>query len=115
MAFGSRRLAGIWFSWQAPRPTKFTVFAGHPEDPKTPTGTKGLRANPPLAAVSPVDGSTWPAVIARVVAGSKTVPRGNERPKPSVTVPDCPLIRSLKSVYPLLRSAVVGTEEVKIV
>ena len=93
MAFGSNRPTGIWFNWQAAMaaPVKFTVFAGH--DP-VPISPNGLRTYPVDVATRPVTGSTAPAVTARVVAGSKTVPNGNVRPRASVTVPDWPVIRS---------------------
>src|SRR5436305_2574874 len=86
----------------------------------------GSRTKPVPVATKPELGSTWPLVTALVVEGSKTVPSGIERrtwfgvlhaetQSRSCVVPDWPVIKSCRFVYPLLRSATVGTEPVWIV
>src|SRR5579885_1048483 len=107
MALVSRRPTGIWFKLQAATfvPVKFDVLTGQVPVPNAP---KGSRTKPDEAAVRPVTGSTWPAVTGRVVPGSRMVPVGRMRPSASVWVAVGER-RSLKLVYPLLRSAMVGT------
>ena len=66
-----------------------------------------------LVFTIPVMGSVAPGAIARVVAGSKTVPWGNLRPNPSVAVPLLPVINSCRFVKLLLCISAVGTCELQ--
>src|SRR5579884_347727 len=82
-ALGSIRDKGIWFPWKA--------FGAKP---------MGLPEAVPLGhgGVIPLVGSGTPQKIVRVVAGSKTEPSGNDRPRTSVCVPLWPAINSERSV-----------------
>src|ERR1700722_9556375 len=88
------------------------------EEPSKPgEQPKGSRTKPVVFETKPDTGSRTLAVTARVVAGSRTVPTGINRPKASSlgAADDWPVIRSWKLVKPLARSASVGTEPVRIV
>src|ERR1700730_5587000 len=74
IAFGSSRPAGRMFSPEGPN-VKLVVLAA-----QVP---KGSRTKPVLAATKPETGSAAPAVTGRVVAGSKMVPTGINRPNAS--------------------------------
>src|SRR5579862_1995879 len=71
IALGSSRPAGMIFRPQAAS-VKLVVDGAH-----VPNGS---RTNPVAVAGKPETGSTTPAVTARVVAGSSTVPTGINRP-----------------------------------
>src|SRR5207249_8160115 len=83
MTLASNRPAGRKFRPQAPMfpPEKLSVLAA-----QVPL-LKGSRTNPVATAGKFVTGSTTPAVTARVVAGSRTVPSGITRFKVSHRVP----------------------------
>src|SRR5260221_14749350 len=85
VAFGSMRPAGIWFKAQAPAPMlatpKLAVVTGQAPVPKV--ALRGSRTKPVEAATIPVTGSGVPAVVGRVVAGSRIVPTPIKRPRAS--------------------------------
>src|SRR6267143_7023494 len=89
MALASKRPAGRWFRLQAAS-VKVVVLAA-----QVPNGS---RTKPVEVAAIPDTGSTTPTVTGRVVAGSRMVPTGIDRPKASGLAPDCAMIRSERSV-----------------
>src|SRR5260370_1500626 len=98
-ALASKRPAGRWFRLQRERVKLVVLGAQVP---------KGSRTKPVDAAAIPDTGSTTPVVTGRVVAGSRMVPTGIERPKASGLAPVCPVIRSERSVKFLVLSNAVG-------
>src|SRR5579883_712094 len=82
-ALGSIRDEGIWFPVKGSRAKPMALPEG------VPLGHGG---------VIPLVGSGTPQKIVRVVAGSKTEPSGNDRPRTSVCVPLWPAINSERSV-----------------
>src|SRR2546427_3080411 len=131
MAFGSRRAGGSWLSrhpvvlGQEPVKSILLPTGVIPPGPKNGSLIKlsvvpaGTPCEAHDGAGSPVTGSLVPQTTGRVVAGSKTAPKGKVLPSTSVFTQSafwmqsglvCTVTSSAKLVNPLDLSRSVGTE-----